>query len=375
MTRTIPIEQDGARGFVLVVVALLLVTLIGFVALGVDMGALYSAKASAQEMADAAALAGAFTFINNPVEDQPATAENYAREIATNNFIMGKAADVEVAVNVPKRQVTVVIRSTQETHFAKAMGRPTADIAATATAEASDHSPGAAGVRPWFVANTVFSSDPNICNARCNPAQVLINPSSGEVTSFAKTKFGAQFTLKPQDPQDALSPGQFYEIDLPGLSGGAKGYEEGIVKGAPNFAACQSSFSAMTGNKTGKTVSGVNELLGNPPRYRWLAAGRYQRQADGNVFDMAENLVVAPIWDTCSAANFCPQGKFKGGGTHINLQMIGWSVLFVEGISGDADGVVARLVNVTSCGGNGGGSSDGDRGSSVLTLPVRLVRP
>jgi len=364
-----PAKQEG---FVLIVVALLLVTLIGFVALGVDVGALYSAKASAQEIADAAALAGAFTFVSNPEDDQPETAENYARGIAANNSIMGAAPDVDVTVDVAKRRVTVQVRTIQETHFAKALGRATAEILATATAEASEHSHGTTKARPWFVSNTVFSTSP-ICTARCNPAELLIDPSSGEVTDFAKTKFGSQFTLKPQDPKDALSPGQFFEIDLPGLGGGANGYEEGIVNGAPDYAPCQSTYSAMTGNKTGKTISGVERLLGSPPRYTWLAPGRYQRQADGKIFDMAENLVVAPIWDVCSAADFCPGGKFKGGGTHITLSMAGFSVIFVEGIAAD-DGVVARLVNVSSCGG-WGASNGGDRGSSVLTIPVRLVRP
>ena len=44
---------DKEQGFVLVVVALLLIALVGFVALGVDTGALYSARTSAQEIADA----------------------------------------------------------------------------------------------------------------------------------------------------------------------------------------------------------------------------------------------------------------------------------------------------------------------------------
>src|SRR3989442_4644766 len=61
------------EGFVLVVVAVVLVALIGFLALAVDVGVLYSARTSAQEVADAAALAGAFTFIN---EDRKSTRLN-----------------------------------------------------------------------------------------------------------------------------------------------------------------------------------------------------------------------------------------------------------------------------------------------------------
>ena len=65
--------QKKEKGFVLVMVAFFLVALLGFAALAVDIGVLYGAKTSAQEVADAAALAGAFTFINNPTAPQPAS--------------------------------------------------------------------------------------------------------------------------------------------------------------------------------------------------------------------------------------------------------------------------------------------------------------
>src|SRR5262245_61891278 len=97
-------NTEGQQGFVLVVVAGILVVLIGFVALGVDTGALYSARTSAQQVADAAALAGAFTFVNNPTAvDKAGTATSAAVQVATNNSIMGKAvvaADVTVTPDV-----------------------------------------------------------------------------------------------------------------------------------------------------------------------------------------------------------------------------------------------------------------------------------
>jgi Flp pilus assembly protein TadG len=370
--------KNPQGGFILVVVALLLVALAGFVALGVDVGALYSAKASAQEIADAAALAGAFTFISSPTSDQPQTAENHALAFALESTIMGHPIpedDLTITVDVENRRVTVDLSSTQETHFAKAIGKSTVDIGVTATAEASEYSTGATKARPWFIANTVFSSD-DICDAKCNPAQLLIDPASREVTSFAEAQFGNQFTLKPQGPNEALSPGQFYELDIPGLSGGANGYEDGIRDGAPDFSPCFESYSVMTGNKKGPTERGVNDLIGDPPRFTWVAPGRYRREADGKIFDMSENLVVAPIWDVCNSGGFCPTAKLHG--SKPSVQVMGWGVLFVEGVSSDeeADGVIARLLNVSSCGtGSGAGTTGEERGSAVFGIPVRLVRP
>ena len=137
--------EDKQKGFVLVMVAIVLIILIGFVALGVDTGALYSARTAAQSVADSAALAGAFTFVNNPSAPQPATANAHALKVALTNNVMGKAvtaSDVTVTTNVAKRQVTVAITSTQRTYFAAALGNLSADIAVTGTAEASEDSKG-----------------------------------------------------------------------------------------------------------------------------------------------------------------------------------------------------------------------------------------
>jgi uncharacterized membrane protein len=110
-------EPEGQKGFVLVVVAIVLIILVGFVALGVDTGALYSARTSAQEVADAAALAGAFTYINDPANATPAAlATDNALQVALNNTILGKpiaAGDVTITPDVPNRRVTVVVNSAQ----------------------------------------------------------------------------------------------------------------------------------------------------------------------------------------------------------------------------------------------------------------------
>src|SRR6266699_4323045 len=98
------------KGFVLVVLAFLLVALIGFLALADDIGVLYGARTSAQGVADAAALAGAFTFINDTQSPQPQTASDNALQVAINNSLLGQpvaAGDVNVNVDLGHRRVTV----------------------------------------------------------------------------------------------------------------------------------------------------------------------------------------------------------------------------------------------------------------------------
>src|SRR5437667_419410 len=84
------INTKNQEGFVLVVVAVLLFALIGFLGLAIDIGVLYSARTSAQGVADAAALAGAFTFINDTKSPQPQTAADNALQLALHNSILGQ---------------------------------------------------------------------------------------------------------------------------------------------------------------------------------------------------------------------------------------------------------------------------------------------
>src|SRR5438876_1069689 len=177
------------EGFVIAVVAIVLVALVGFLALAVDIGVLYSARTSAQGVADAAALAGAFTFINDTKSPQPQTASDNALQVALNNSILGQpvaAGDVNVNVDTANRRVTVDVQSTQNTYFARALGVQTANVGVEAVAEASPNSTGTACAKPWFIPNTALGAG-GACPA-CAANQVLV--SGGQVTAFGQSKIG-----------------------------------------------------------------------------------------------------------------------------------------------------------------------------------------
>lgn len=352
------------QGFVLIAVALMLIALLGFVALAVDTGVLYSARTDAQGIADAAAMAGAFTFINTPSLPQPATATNYALGVATANSVMGKpiaAGDVTVTPDAARRRVTVSIKVTQTTYFAKAIGIGSADVIATATAETSQYATGSACVKPWFLPNTAMSGG-EVCTDQCNTAKLLIDPTTREVTSFGLSKIGVQFSVKPQDPNDALAPGNFYAIDFPNGGGGGS-YRSNIATCDSPYLRCGERLSVKSGNMSGPTVQGVNALIGDPPRFTWISPGQYQRQSDSKIFDLSENVILVPIWSSCGST-LCPDGKVSG-----QLQIVGWAAVFLEGVSGDY--VVGRLVGISSCGPM---IAPPETGGSVLAVPLRLIR-
>src|SRR5438034_7928818 len=330
------------KGFVLVVVALLLVALIGFLAFAVDIGVLYSARTSAQEVADAAALAGAFTFINDTQSPQPQTASSNALQVALNNSVLGQpvaAADVNVNVDVANRRVAVDVQSAQNTYFAKAFGVQTANVGVEAVAEAAPYSTGTACAKPWFIPNTALGAG-GACPA-CAANQVLV--SGGQVTAFGQSQIGQQFTLRSQNPQGTLAPGQFYSMQLPGSSRSNE-YRNNTASCANTYVRCGDFYSTENGNMVGPTKQGVNDLIGNPPTDTWTGTvGQYQ--TPNGLTDTSKNIAVAPIWDTCGMAGFCPAGNFPSGNAIV--QIIGVAAFFLDVVH--ARDVVARLINASCC--------------------------
>ena len=363
------------EGYILVTVALSLVALLGFGGFAVDLGMLYSARGAAQRAADAAALAGALSFVVTPLEPQPQTAIDRAVQVATSNTIYDDAiqvADLTVPVDVPNRLVTVQLTYSQPTYLARVLGINSLDLSVRADAEAAPVGTGSTCAKPFFVPNTVLAgTDP--CDACGTGTGLLIN--GGAATDFALTQIGQQFDIRPTRPQNALAPGQFYSIEIGGP--GAASYRDNIGYCAPLSVYCQESYEVESGNMVGPTKQGVLDLIGpNPDLY--VSPGRYQR-SDGYLSDTSRSLIVAPVWDVCASPDYeCPENKFPSGGNTM-ISISGFAILFVEGVQGND--VVARLIGVMGCvsgaGGGGGGSGSGPAPPETgpFGVPVRLVRP
>ncbi len=379
-------NRDSEKGWVLVTVALSLVALVAFAALGTDVGVLYSARTSAQEVVDAAALAGVSTFVLNPTAAQPATAINYATSAATNQSILGKPVapgDVSVSVNVAARRVTVNFSRQEDTYFARVIGFDNAEVAVVGRAEASGTAIGAKCVKPFFLPNTVLlpsggggggghgggggGSAP--CNA-CDPANPEYNQvvmRDGSLTAYAMSRLGQQFTIRPTQPSQALQPGQFYSLAIGGT--GAQVYRDNIATCSQEAVSCQQCYLVEPGNMQGPTHQGIDDLVGDPPD-EFHAVADYGPDHS----DTSRSLVVVPIWDicgdptSCGEVPFCPAGRYPGGGRFINIKVVGFGLVFVDGFQGNA--VQARLINVFPCSSGGGGGEQ----TGPYSVPIRLIR-
>jgi hypothetical protein len=271
-----------------------------------------------------------------------------------------QAGDVTVNVDMDNRRVTVDVESGQRTYFARVFSPDDVTIGAEGIAEASPTATRGACTKPWFIPNTALGIS-DAC-ANCMAGEVLI--ANGELTTYGLNQLGRQFTVKAGNPQASIAPGQFYAIDLPD-SGGGNDYRTNIETCAAGLVGCHEWYSVKPGNMVGPTKQGVTTLVGDPPRDTFLEVGRYKLSA-GYESDVSDALVIAPVWDTCNTADFCPTGSFPSGKSTV--QVIGFALLFLEGVQGDD--VIARLINVIPCGASG----SGDTGAGAFSVPVRLIR-
>jgi Flp pilus assembly protein TadG len=371
--------RRSESGYVLFTVAALLFVLAGFTALAVDMGTILSSRTQIQRAADAAALAGAFSFTINQNSSQPDTAIIHATAIAQSNKVMGDsiaAGDIQVSVSLPDSatntpaQVTVTITRTEPMLFAKVFNLTGITDKVTAVAEAGLTATSAYCVKPFFVPNTILSTkDPCLAAAA---GEVLL--SNNQTTSYAKSKFGTvQVTLKPSDPSQALSSGDFYEIDID--KGGGSAYSENISGCNSTQLICRHSYDVLTGSKMGPTTQGVKDLIGQPPNDTFVSVGQYKNS--NGTFDTSPALVLAPITDLTAIPDFCPApvGTCSTGnceqfpsGTNVSIEVTGFALVFLESATGG--NVIGRVVNAFPCG--AAPPSGSDVGS--LAVPLRLVR-
>jgi Flp pilus assembly protein TadG len=393
------------RGMTLVTVCLLLVALLALAALCIDLGILYTARTSAQHAADAAALAGAYTFVINPGASQPAAAQQAAIAVAGANKVLGQSVAItsgNVVVDTTAQKVTVTVPRTGSngvgTFFAKAMGVSRVDVQVQATARASLSAGGSRCIKPIYIPNTVLSTKTNYQDA-CTAGEILFDPSTQTLTDWGRAQLGNCVLIRPTSPSDVqkggFSSGQFFSLDFG--SGGStyrctwsECMNNATCRSDPDVIACNNSYPIKTGDMVGPTKQGVDDLTGPDPDV-WVGPGDYEIGGSTTHADTSKQVSVVPVWDNCSF-------PINSGTNGQTAKVIGFLEMFVDGMgnqnacvaggggNGNAGGsgnyVKIHTINATGCaggsGGGGGGAGGGTGGGTTPTgpaaVPVQLVK-
>jgi hypothetical protein len=120
---------------VIILVAAALAGLLAFGAISVDAGLLYAERTRLNNVADAAALAGAVALAEYPNSADTVGATAAANQAIDNVTGANGLAAAQVTATIGGKDVTVKVSNTTELAFAKVISIPTAQVGASATAE------------------------------------------------------------------------------------------------------------------------------------------------------------------------------------------------------------------------------------------------
>jgi Flp pilus assembly protein TadG len=386
------------RGATLVIVALSMAALLGFLALAIDMGMLYTAHADAQRAADAAALAGASAFLDNSAAAAVTPARQRALEYAERNtFQNGPIDSANVAITVLQDSAKVgvyVHRDSVKTLFARVLGIRTVPIAAFAAAQAIQA--GAAKcLKPiaipdlWYDANGDQNGDRVMDNGESwvfgdNPGD-RYEAYSGPGGAPTETGYGSawrnstapgftndlgrQLQIKEQDPNSpyVANPGVFYPWQIPadpsmtpckgGFGGGASAYRNNLCSCNNSDVTLGKPYPIETGNMVGPTFQGVGELIKDDPNAYWDPS---TQTVKGSTF--GDGWMNSPR--VVKLALFAPGQITKSGMTTIKFN--NFALMFIESQKTNKDPVTGRFLYYVS----GSGDPGPVTGSLVKTLKL-----
>ena len=430
-------NQNNQRGNSLFLVAASLFVLLGISALAIDLAKMYVTRNEAQRAADAAALAGAKTFIDSGFTSG-LISEGAARTIAraeaisvgAENTVSGDPAlilDSDVSFNFASQgnpQISVFVQRVKArnnavpTFFAKAVGINEVDVGAVATAEAynpsgNDGVPiGVSCIKPWILPNC----DPDPAHGG-SATECLVpfvdTANDGEIVNkgaYPAGSIGQPFLVKPGDPKEAAAPSQFYPIQIPsggttlcpdcaGSGGGSGGPGAALYR--QNIECCNTftlacgdtvNLNLQVGNMVGPTRMGVECLIHQDRS----GSGQDILDTSSLPFDImggdnnpnpllqgqrisdSDSIISVPIYDG--------QALTPGVGQAGSVTVIGFLQLFIDRTEkGNQGNVRTTILNIAGCGTGTAGDSTGGSGETSIRpptidaggslFPVRLIRP
>jgi Flp pilus assembly protein TadG len=342
--------HNDERGMSLVFIALGFMAFLAASMLAIDVGMLMTARNQAQNSADSGALAGATALYYNNFDDRTASgpAVTNALAAARGNQVMRVTVSVNPSdvtfpndpAGMPTRVRVNVFRQSDRgnpvsTLIAQYFGMPTANIQATATAEASP-ADSMTCVKPftipdrWLEGGTRGSTGEDAYGA----GDVYRDPNDPNPTGYnAERDKGTLITLKANN-DTKIAPSFYYPWDMVGDDRGADDYRWSIGHCNVDIMGFGQDFVAKPGNMVGPTKQGMDDLIALDPDARW---------------DTSANKVVSdkyPSPRVVAIPLFNPQyyADGKANGRNASLKFVNYLGFFIESMSGNE--VVGRITPI-----------------------------
>lgn len=273
------------RGAILVHVALSLLALLAFSAFTIDYGVLWASRRQAQNSADAAALAGALAYIQDPAKDtsDAGAAKQNAFTMSQINVVWGDSPNVNVTTDItfpacpdgtPATCIRVDVYRTGArgnplpVFFGMFFGLVNHDIRATATAKVVTANSSEC-LRPFGVPDLFIDNNGNgeyDAGDTYDPGDVgpPIDPGTG-YSSEPEAQgghYGTRIILKNGPHGNRIMPGWFFALDY---GSGAKTYEDAIRGCVGVSYGIGDIVEEETGVMQGPTRDGIGDLIDYDP--------------------------------------------------------------------------------------------------------------
>ena len=292
--------KNNERGVTMILVVLAMLSMLGIIALAIDVITLYSARSETQRAADSAALAAAKMLVDMGVTTDPTAtvptaaqidaATKAAQSVAINLSIAARQVQTtDVSLSFPgsgttafsiNPKVTVTVQNANlPTFFSRIWSRAALTVRATATAEGFNASNSssvggtavpiiARGVKPFLIPNC----DPNPAHtgAACGGAATFFDRTTGAITNPGPAPtgiIGETFTLISDCTGPGCVPGppttsapatvKYYPVQMPltanacpsSCGGGGTTFENNIECSNPTPISCGTTVNAPAVNQ------------------------------------------------------------------------------------------------------------------------------
>jgi Flp pilus assembly protein TadG len=348
--------RSNERGMSMVFISLGFMSFMAATTLAIDVGMFMTARAQAQNAADAGALAGATALAFNSFTDRTATgpAVTGAVNTAQANLVIGQApsvlpADVTFPVDPAtglSNQVQVTVYRTSDrgnplsTLIGWVFGVNSADVTATATAGAIAANAENC-VLPFTVPDRWQEASGTWTPASTfDPGDIYVPPTSKDPkpTGYTNADVGLEITLKPSNGNN-IAPSMYNAWDLPG-SVGASDYSANIASCNTNLVKIGDWMAPENGNMVGPTKQGTDTLMMSDSGAQWNDSCKCVKNS-AYAPQPSPRIRILPLYDPQVYADGKASGK-----SNPQLQVVNYAGFFVEDVTG-AGAVTGRLMSVT----------------------------
>jgi Flp pilus assembly protein TadG len=382
MTRLRHLGRDE-RGMSLMVIGASMMGFFAVAALAVDLGMLMTARSQAQNAADAGALAGATALVFNSNDDRSAggPAVQSAVTTALANTVIAEPvsvgpADVSFPLGtggVANRVRVSVYRNTTRTNPLQTLigpifGNPTANIGATATAEAAPAN-AMTCVKPFTIPdrwiensnppwtpNSTFDRYDNKGNLVPN-ADVYVPPGTPGYEGYNPVTHKGTPLMIRAGTGNNVEPTFYWSWKMPGQDIGADFYRDNISGCNPTVVTFGYLMTQEPGNMVGPTMDGIDALIAADPGAYWDSSTNSVKSTN----NPSPRIFPIPLYDP----EYYASGKANG--RNADLRMANWVGFFVESRAGNnVYGRITPIIGIID-------DSAGPAPDGTFPFAIRLV--